>query len=47
MDDEVRWFKSDEHIKIGAIGHIVGFKPNGYVYLLPQFSLVFVLVLLP
>lgn len=32
IDDEVRWFKSDESIPKGSIGHVVGFKPNGNVY---------------
>ena len=27
IDDEVRWFKEDEDVPKGSIGHIVGYKP--------------------
>ena len=28
VDDEVRWFKEDDDVPKGAIGHVVGFKPG-------------------
>ena len=28
IDDEVRWFKTDEDVPRGTIGHVVGFKPK-------------------
>ena len=28
VDDEVRWFKQDEDVPRGSVGHVVGFKPK-------------------